>query len=86
MSGVVAGVLIALTEEAGYDVDERVKLLGYCREALPSIVPRLSGPSQAEVLQRLDALAMHTKAPELEMHIALLGSEVRAGMQAKGQR
>ncbi len=55
LAEVLSGAITSLTEEQ-YSVGARLRLVAYCRETFPSIVPRLTAPSRAEARQRLDAL------------------------------
>jgi hypothetical protein len=85
LASVVGGAITSLTEEQAYDLAARRRLLGYCRETLPAIVPKLSAASQAEALGRLDALAAEARMRELQPQLASLRDAVRAATQARGR-
>ena len=78
--------IVSLTEERNYSTDSRLRLAKHCRETFPSIVPELSAPSQAEVMQRLKALADAPKLRRLQPELILLRDEVAAATKAAGQQ
>jgi hypothetical protein len=78
----VMGAMTTLTEEEAYSAGTRLKLLGYCRETFPSIVPRLTGASQAEVRHRLDELVADPKLRELRPQLLSLRDALRAAPKA----
>jgi hypothetical protein len=84
LAGVVAGVITTLTEDQVYRVDARSKLLGYCRETFPSIVPKLSAPSRSEVLRRLDELVEDARVRDLRPQLISLRDELRGAAEATG--
>lgn len=84
LAGAVAGSVITLTESQFYDVDSRTKLMAYCRETFPSIVPKLTVPSQQEVVQRLDALVEHDAVRPFRSEAVSLRHEVRAALGING--
>src|SRR5262249_20633242 len=85
LAELVGGAITSLTEEQNYSVAARLRLLGYCRETFPSIVPRLSAASQIEVLGRLNALAAEARMRGLQPQLTLLRDEVRTATQAKAR-
>jgi hypothetical protein len=85
LAEVLDGAISGLTEEQ-YSIGARLKLLGYCRETFPSIAPRLTAPSQAEVRQRLDALAAGPQPRELQPQLVLLRDAVHAATQTDSRQ
>lgn len=82
----LSGVLTLLGGGAIDDLHTRANLLGYCREALPGIVPRLSAPSQQEVLRRLNDLAEEQGDGELRPQLVALRDEVRTSIQGSARK
>jgi hypothetical protein len=82
---IVVGALVSLTEEQNYSIDSRLRFVKYCRETLSSMVPKLSAPSQAEVVQRLNDLADDPKLRGLQPELTALRDEVAAATKAAGQ-
>ncbi len=78
LAQMVAGTNTTLTETRVYNVAARKRLVGYCRDTFPSIVPKLSAPSQQEVLQRLDQLVADNSLSDLQPGLTSLRDEVRA--------
>ena len=85
LAEVLSGAITGLTEEE-YTIAARLKLLGYCRETFPGIVPRLTAPSQAEVRQRLDALAAEPRPRELQPQLLQLRDAVHAALKPDSQQ
>jgi hypothetical protein len=74
----VAGTLQMLTETETYRTSERVRLLGYLKETLPDIVPRLTDDSRSEFMIRLETMSRSDDLKELqpalgELHAAIRG-------------
>jgi hypothetical protein len=82
LASIVGGAITSLTERQSYVVETRVKLLGFCRETFPAIVPKLTAPSQAEIVERLSALAADPQMRDLP-DLSLLRDEVKAALVAK---
>jgi hypothetical protein len=75
---VVIGSCETLTEERSFSVADRRKLVGFCRQTFPAIVPKLTAASQAEVVQRIAALAADERLADLNPALTSLRDEVRA--------
>ena len=81
LANVVVGSMTALTEEQTYSLAVRLKLLKYCREEFPTIVPKLGHSSQAEVQQKLIKLAGDPKLKPLREQFRLLRDETIAALK-----
>jgi hypothetical protein len=84
LAQMVSGVITTLTEKQAYDVGTRAKLVGYCRETFPSIVPKLSAPSQQEMLRRVDELVDDSSIRDLRPQLISLHDEVHAAIKSGG--
>jgi hypothetical protein len=85
LAQVVGGALDSFAEEKNYNVAMRLRLLGYCRETFPGIVTRLSAPSQAEVLQRLDSMSARKDLGDLQAPMIQLRDAVHAAVKTPVQ-
>ncbi|HXO28864.1 MAG TPA: hypothetical protein VOA80_16050, partial [Thermoanaerobaculia bacterium] len=86
LAQVVAGAITSLTEEQSYTLGARGRLLDYCLETFPRIVPELSAASQTEVLRRLDGLAAEPRLRELRPQLVTLRDAVHAATKPGGRR
>lgn len=84
LATVVVGNITTLTEARVYDAATRLKLVGYCRETFPSILSKLSAPSRAEVLRRLDEIVDDPRVRELRPQLVLLRDEANGAVKAGG--
>ena len=84
LAEVLSGAITGLTEEEN-TIAARLKSVGYCRHSFPSIVPRLTAPSRAEVRQRLDAMAAEPQPRELQPQLVQLRDAVHAAMKPDSQ-
>jgi hypothetical protein len=85
LAGVVSGAITSLTEENHYDVATRQKLLEYVRETLPHIVPKLTKPSQTEIVYRVNELVEGPTARELRPGLTLLRDELAVATKGSVQ-
>lgn len=82
LAELIAGTITTLTEAQFYDVATRAKLLEYCRQTFPNILPKLTAASQQEMLLRLDALIDDPSVREFRSGVISLRDEVRATTKA----
>jgi hypothetical protein len=80
---VISGSLTTLTETQVFDADLRAKLVDYCRETFPQILPRLTAASEQEMLRRLDELVDNPSVREFRDQVILLRDESHAATKAR---
>ena len=66
MASIVMGTLQTLSEKDEYRVDERLRLLGYMRESIPAILPRLLPGTRKEIAVRVKGMAKDADLKELQ--------------------
>ncbi len=81
-AGVANGAITSMTEDQSYDLDTRLKLLKYARETFPHIVPRLSIPSQTEIVRRVKELVDDPVMRELRSELILLRDDLTAARRS----
>jgi hypothetical protein len=84
LAGNLLSQLTTLTEVQNYDVGLRARLLGYCRETFPYLVPGLTATYQERVLRRLNELSNDASFRDLHSQIILLRDEVNAAIRPEG--
>lgn len=86
LAGVIMGSITTLTEDQSYSLDIRLKMLKYCRQEFPSVVPRLASGSLAEVQLRLAKLTEDPKLQPLHEQLQLLRDETTAAVNSAPSR
>lgn len=79
LATVVMGSLQTLTEKDTYRADERLKLLGYMKETIPAILPRLLPGTRKEFLQRVLGMAKDANLRELQPALDDFTEGIRSG-------
>lgn len=77
---VITGSLVILTEKGLYRAAERVRLIGYMKEALPPIIPKLTPGSRAAVSARLARMDRGPALEELQPALRELRRRVEAAL------
>jgi hypothetical protein len=80
LAQVITADLTALTERQFYRVSARLKLSGYLKEALPGLLPELTGPVQKQILATLKQILAEETDPEVQ---AVLGEVLKALPEGK---
>ncbi len=73
----LAGTLQCLTEAENYEVKDRIILIGYLKETLPSILPRLGEGARNETVVRLESMAKDPALRDLQPALDELKNLVR---------
>jgi hypothetical protein len=75
-----------LADHATFPEPVRARLLDLCRENLPILVPKLSAPSQSEMLYRLQRLTDDPDLAGLRPGFIMLRDEVRTAVNKATSR
>jgi hypothetical protein len=81
LAGIVAGCFQTLTERNSYRGSELVRLVGYMRETLPLIVPRLPPGARTETLLRLEKMQDDSTLKDLQPGLRELHLKVKASAE-----
>jgi hypothetical protein len=79
------GTVTALTDEKVFSIPARSRLLMYCRETFPSIMPRLTAISQHQIIRRLADIADDPEFNNLNPQLSSLVDEVRAAAKTHAE-
>ena len=80
LANVVAGSIQTLTERPGYRKSELIRFIGYMRETLPALVPRLLPGSRKETIVRLETLDKDDSMKDLQPGLHNLVVKVKAAL------
>lgn len=82
LANVIMGSITTVTEDQNYSLPLRLKMLEYCRQEFPGIVPKLAAGSQTEVQLRINKLVDDPKLKPLHDQLQLLRDETVAAVKA----